>query len=187
LADCSCRTHISVNVIFTISGVYQLSCSTCKMKYIGQTGRCFHIRYKEHILDYTQGNMKSNFAKHLIEQRHTRGTIEDTMDVVHTTSKGRLLNVIEKFYIYCETKINNQINDCNTVTPNIIFDTLLRMNGWTDLTQQQPCYTFTSVSPFPTDALHIPHSRCLHCKYCPTYIHKTLYHGSITTIPYFCQ
>jgi hypothetical protein len=84
------------------------------MKYIGQTGRYFHIRNKEHILDYKQGNMKSNFAKHLIEQRHTPGTIEDTMDVVNTTSKSRLLNVIEKFYIYRETKINNQINDRNS-------------------------------------------------------------------------
>jgi ACT domain-containing protein len=99
------------------------------MKYIGQTDRSFHIRYKEHIINYKQGNMKSNFAKHLIEQRHTTGTIEDTMDVVHTTSKGRLLNVIEKFYIHRETKINNQIDDRNTFTPDIIFDTLLRMNG----------------------------------------------------------
>jgi hypothetical protein len=98
------------------------------MKYIGQTGRTFHIRYKGHIIDYKQGNMKSYFAKHIIEQRHTTGTIEDTMDVVHTTSKGRLLHIIDKIYIYRETKINNQINDRNTVTSNIIFDTLLRMN-----------------------------------------------------------
>jgi hypothetical protein len=98
------------------------------MKYTGQTGRAFHISYIEHILDYKQGNMKSNFAKHLIEQWHTPGTIKDTMDIMHTTSKGHLLNVIEKFYIYRETKINKQMNDRNTVTSNILFDTLLHMN-----------------------------------------------------------
>jgi hypothetical protein len=47
--------------------------------------------------------MKSNFAKHLLEQRRTPGTIEDTTDIVHTTSKGQLLNVIEKFYKNHET------------------------------------------------------------------------------------
>jgi hypothetical protein len=121
----SLNPHIRERTLYNRSGEYQLTCPTCKMKYIGQTSRrSFHIRYKEHLLDYKQGNMKSNFAKHLIEQRHTPGTIEDTMNVVHITSKVRLLNVIEKFYIYRETKIN----DRNTVTPNIIFDTLLHMN-----------------------------------------------------------
>jgi hypothetical protein len=68
--------------------------------------------------------MKSNFAKHFLEQRHIPGTIEDIMDILHTTSKGQLLNVIEKFYIYCETKINNQISVHNIVAPNIIFNML---------------------------------------------------------------
>jgi hypothetical protein len=33
------------------------------------------------------------------------------MDVIHTTGKGRMLNVIEKYYIYEETAINNHITD----------------------------------------------------------------------------
>jgi hypothetical protein len=74
--------HTREHNLYHRSGVYQLTCPTYKVKYIG------HIRYKEHILDYKQGDMKPNFAKHLLEQRHTPGTIEDTMDVVHTTSKG---------------------------------------------------------------------------------------------------
>jgi hypothetical protein len=41
---------------------------------------------------------------------------------------GRLPNVTEKLYIYYETKMNNQANDRNTVTTNIILDALLRMN-----------------------------------------------------------
>ena len=31
---------------------------------------------------------------------------------------------MEKFYIYKETRINNQINDKRTVKPNVIFGTL---------------------------------------------------------------
>jgi hypothetical protein len=33
------------------------------------------------------------------------------MDIIHTTETGRMLNVIEKYYIYKETAKNNQIND----------------------------------------------------------------------------
>jgi len=47
------------------------------------------------------------------------------MDVIHITSKGKILDTMEKFYIYKETRINNQINDKCTVKPNVIFETLI--------------------------------------------------------------
>ena len=34
---------------YNMTGVYKLKCSTCPNFYIGQTGRSFQIRYKEHI------------------------------------------------------------------------------------------------------------------------------------------
>jgi hypothetical protein len=40
-----------------------------------------------------------------------------------------MFNILEKFYMYKETKNNNQINDRHTVTPNIIFDTILRTSN----------------------------------------------------------
>jgi hypothetical protein len=95
--------------------------------------------------------MKCNLAKHLLEQRHTSDTTEDNMDVVHNTSKGRLLNVIKKFYIYRETKINNQISNRNPVTPNIIFDSLLRMNVCRHNTTATLRYFH--FCQFPTDVL----------------------------------
>jgi hypothetical protein len=33
------------------SGIYQLKCLDCPLKYVGQTGRTFKTRYKEHIHD----------------------------------------------------------------------------------------------------------------------------------------
>jgi len=47
------------------------------------------------------------------------------MDVIHTTSKGKMLDTMEKFYIYKEARINNQINDKCTVKPNVVFETLI--------------------------------------------------------------
>jgi hypothetical protein len=55
--------------------------------------------------------------------------MENSMEILYTTSKGRMLNTIEKFYVYKETKNNSQINDRHTVTPNVIFDTILHKNN----------------------------------------------------------
>jgi hypothetical protein len=48
------------------------------------------------------------------------------MDIIHITNKGQMMDTIEKFYIYRETKLNNQINDKLTVKPNVIFEILVR-------------------------------------------------------------
>jgi hypothetical protein len=37
--------------------------------------------------------------------------MENIMDVMHITNKGKILDTTEKFYICKETRINNQIND----------------------------------------------------------------------------
>jgi hypothetical protein len=96
------------------------------MIYTGQTGRPFPTRFWEHYRNYTLGQYKSEFAEHL-KHRHSFGHIDTIMTPVHFTSKGRLMIIIERFHIYQETKLNNQINDRNTVQPNAIFETLVLM------------------------------------------------------------
>jgi hypothetical protein len=51
--------------------------------------------------------------------------MEDSMTVLHNTTKGHKLNTREKFHIYKETKNGNQINDHHTVAQNTIFDMIL--------------------------------------------------------------
>jgi endo-alpha-1,4-polygalactosaminidase (GH114 family) len=46
------------------------------------------------------------------------------MDVKFIGKKGKYLDTIEQFYIYQETKRNNQINDKHTVIYNRIFEVL---------------------------------------------------------------
>ena len=48
------------------------------------------------------------------------------MENVHFTNKGRLMDTFERFYIFRETKLNNQIADKPTVKSNIIFDTIVQ-------------------------------------------------------------
>jgi hypothetical protein len=107
------------------SGIYQLTCPNCKMKYTGQTGRPFKIRLQEHFGDFKFGNNKSEFAQHLLENKHSLCPMEDIMDIVHVTNKGKMMGTLKRYYIYKETKSNNQINNKLTVKPNSIFETLI--------------------------------------------------------------
>ena len=47
------------------------------------------------------------------------------MDIVHITNKGKIMDILERYHIYKQTKYNNQINDKLTVKPNAIFETLI--------------------------------------------------------------
>jgi hypothetical protein len=90
---------------FNKSGVYQLTCPDCNMKYIGQTGRPLHVRFREHFRDFKHNNNnKSKFAMHLLDNKHSIGHISDIMEVLYTTTKGRFMDTVEKFYIYKETQ-----------------------------------------------------------------------------------
>ena len=47
------------------------------------------------------------------------------MKILHTVKKGRMMNTLENFHIYQQTQQDNQINDNNTVTKNILFDAII--------------------------------------------------------------
>jgi hypothetical protein len=96
------------------------------MKYVGQTGRPFKVRFREHLHDFKYGNRKSKFATHPLHNGHSIGPINSVMETLHITHKGRMMDTLERFYILRETKLNNQINDKLTVKPNIIFETIIR-------------------------------------------------------------
>jgi hypothetical protein len=63
----------------------------CPMKYIGQTGRTFSTRYKEHIHDIRNNNSNSGYSNHILNTGHAYGVMIDTMDVITTGRKGKHL------------------------------------------------------------------------------------------------
>jgi len=83
------------------------------------------MRFQEHFRDYKFANNKSKFAQHLLDTPHSISPIENIMDVIHTMSKGRLLDTIKRFYIYNETHKNNWINDKCTAKTNAVFETII--------------------------------------------------------------
>jgi hypothetical protein len=95
------------------------------MKYTGETGRPFKIRFQEHLRKFTYWNKKMKFARHLLENRHAIGPMENVMETIHITKRGKMMDTLERFHIFRETKFNNQINDKLTVKANLIFETIV--------------------------------------------------------------
>jgi hypothetical protein len=61
-----------------------------------------------------------------MDRKHPMGTMEDIMDVVHITRKDKMMDALESFHIYKETKANNKIKDRLTVRENVIFETIVQ-------------------------------------------------------------
>ena len=61
------------------------------------------------------------------------------MEVLYIKKKGNMMNTLERFHIYNETKLDSQINGKGTVKQNIVFDTVIRRSpGRGHATQQPP-------------------------------------------------
>lgn len=81
------------------SGVYKITCPECNSVYIGQTGRSFTARYKEHVAAARHNHPeRSHFAKHLLDSGHTL-TDNHNLEIIHNCNKGLRLNVLEKLEI----------------------------------------------------------------------------------------
>jgi hypothetical protein len=106
---------------YSHSGIYEIKFNTCQLKYIGQTGRNFKTRYKEHIHAIRTNKTTSRYAQHILETGHTYGTIEDTLNILHREKNGPLMNTLEQFHIYKLSRNNLQLNDTYTDTHNPIF------------------------------------------------------------------
>ena len=111
-----------------IHGPYnvKLTCKDCNKKYIGQTGCPFHTRFCKHFNNFKYSNGCSKFAQHLLKNRLSIGTMDEIIKVLHVVKKGKLMDTLEQFYIYKETKLEKQINDKNTVMQNILLDTIIQ-------------------------------------------------------------
>jgi hypothetical protein len=110
------------------SGVCQLWCQDCLPVYTGQTGGQFQIRFKENALAYKNNSSNSAYAQHLIYHGHSLGHMEDIMDIIFTTHKGKHLVTIEKYQIYQKTKKGIHINYRSTITKNTTFDVIMTHN-----------------------------------------------------------
>jgi hypothetical protein len=81
-------------------GINKMRCNSCQLSYIGQTGRNFKARYKEHIRSIRINNPNTKYAQHILDTQHEYGPIANIMDILHIERKGQLMNTWERFHIY---------------------------------------------------------------------------------------
>jgi predicted GIY-YIG superfamily endonuclease len=87
------------------SGVYKLSCE-CGAAYVGQTGRKFKERLKEHETCAKNKDVTSLFAKHLIETNHKS---DFNPIILHRERKGQRLDALEQLEILKSVKCKEEI------------------------------------------------------------------------------
>lgn len=105
------------------SGVYKLQCqhSGCTASYIGQTGRAFKTRYREHTRGVKNDNQTA-FAEHVLETDHTFTNMTQDMEVLHFSKKGSKLNTLEALEINKDVTRNPyNLNDRTYTNNNILF------------------------------------------------------------------
>jgi hypothetical protein len=101
---------------------------SCPLKYIGQTGRPFDTRYKEHIRDIKYNNSNSSYCSHILKTGHQYGSITDTIKVIRIQRKGKYLNTLERYHIYKVSREGVQMNDAHVDVHNSIFEALQEVN-----------------------------------------------------------
>jgi hypothetical protein len=110
---------------FDQCGIYELKCNSCPKVHIGQTGRNFKTRFKEHIQYIRNNRTKTGYSQHILNTGHEYGNIESTSNILNVQKKGAFLNTLEKYHIYKKQKTNNLLNESGTDTYNPIFELLL--------------------------------------------------------------
>lgn len=114
------------------TGVYQITCGDCPSSYIGQTGRTFKTRFKEHLPDPKSSLQKSNIAQHLIDYNHSLNPIDNSLKILHYCNKARLLNTLEEYEVYRATKSKiHLLNDKLVFNTNRLFDSLINSPHYT--------------------------------------------------------
>jgi hypothetical protein len=101
-----------------------MKCLDCPMEYVGQTGRHFNTRHKEHIYDIKSNNSNTEYSSYTLNTGHTYGTIKDTMEIITMGRKGQYLNTLEKHHICKVSRESLHMNDTSTDALNLIFEEL---------------------------------------------------------------
>jgi len=79
-------------------GIYQLTCNTCNLSYIGQTSRSLNIHFQEHIRYIRYNNPQSVCALHILQNQYEYGQINSTMTLLKPLNNPNLLLPYELYY-----------------------------------------------------------------------------------------
>jgi hypothetical protein len=73
-----------------------------------------------------KNNSNSSKFVLLLENGYPFGKMENVMQILPHNKKVFYMDIIEKFHIYKEIISDSQLNEKHTVTPNKIFETVIK-------------------------------------------------------------
>ena len=113
------------------TGVYKVVCSDCCCFYIGQTGRAFKKRFREHLPKKDPSRITSNYARHLVDNNHNYTDFASNFQPLHICKKGRYMSAVEEFEIYKAFKDTNTkeilLNEQLQFQSNSLYDTAIQI------------------------------------------------------------
>ena len=105
--------------------------------YIAQTGRGFQKRFIEHTPKHnlkgqtTPSNIKSNYARHLINENHKYTSFNSNLKPIYVCNKGAYMNALEEFEIYrAYNDVHSRdfvLNDHLNFKSNPLYDTAINL------------------------------------------------------------
>ena len=115
------------------TGVYKITCNDCDSLYIGQTGRSFIKRFKEHLPKKDFSKTMSSYARHLMDRNHNYTDFTTNFQPLHICKKGRYMSAVEEFEIYKAFKNKNTkevlLNEQLNFQSNSLYDTAIRLQN----------------------------------------------------------
>ena len=103
------------------SGIYSLTCYTCKQSYVGQTSTSLRLRFQEHTRYIKCNNLQLPYAQLILHNQHEYGPMDKTMTLLKPLNNTSLLTTYEQFFIHSLHKEEKLISEQNSGEPNPIL------------------------------------------------------------------
>jgi hypothetical protein len=108
---------------YELSGVYWLKCGECPCMYIGKRDDCLKRDTKNTFKkSKTKGRTPNLPFTYKIQDKCRN--MEETLDVLHIQSKGRMMNTLENYHMYKAHIQGIQLNEALTKPYNPIFEVI---------------------------------------------------------------
>jgi len=115
-------------------GVYQLTCKTCNLSYVGQTNRNMKTRFQEHIRYIKTNNPPSAYAQNILHIRHECGTLNKLMTLLKLLQHENMLLPYKQYHTQFLHQAGKLIPEQCPGDPNPLFQ--LAFNSQPPYTRQ---------------------------------------------------
>jgi len=109
-------------------GIFDLTCTTRKLCYIGHTSRNLKQRYQEHIRYIKHNKLQLSYALRVLNNAHEYGSINNIMSLLKQVNKGPLINSFKQFYFQFHFYHNKLISEQSIGEQNQIYKLVLDLH-----------------------------------------------------------